>query len=594
MATRGSSSRFEQPFSTTLSGLESVLRLPSFTESDKGLLTFTNEGDDDFIDLALSKEHEEKKFVKLKRNHWVDPRSRNCCFICKKAFGLTLKITTKKFNCRRCGEIFCERCCNYRRRLGPDSKPSPDGNYYRVCYGCSDHDVQTPGVTRSLTDSFKHQRGSKRINVLKELDRLVDGFKQHVKASRINSVITDTFSNIKVPLWQRSYKWLESKEVEWCSKCSAKFSLFMQKHHCRICGSVFCNKCCNQDLMLYYSDDTVSNWALIKLVGCPDKEPNACIYLTICSLCHEDVANFQVYRYYEAKKSCELNMRSLSDTLERIIACQDKLKENLIVYQEMVENMIGGKGELNKISGSGKSVVQTFAKLQVDITDLFNNFIQSIQELKQIKMITQKESLLLFNCLQVKVKYYNNNMSTFKFYKDILSKTMPLDALKQVQDYADLQAMNSTRITTKLLGIEVLNLVTEHSLDASLALKISSLDDVCLSELTALIKGLGEDWDEHNERLNLLVKEMFGAKRMLVPSVTQTRRRGSDYLDVFLMERSNEILRQTQRQMLARSSEKRFVKSKEALKSLIEYTAENSFSRTHSLLENEGKNNGVK
>ncbi len=78
----------------------------------------------------------------------------------------------------------------------------------QVCYNCRDHEAQSPGVTRDLSDFFQHQRNSKRINVLTELDRLVEGFKLNVKASRINSVMTETFSNIKVPLWQRSYKWL--------------------------------------------------------------------------------------------------------------------------------------------------------------------------------------------------------------------------------------------------------------------------------------------------------------------------------------------------------------------------------------------------
>ncbi len=98
MASRGSSSSsFLDPNSATRAGLENLLRLPSFTESDKGLLSLTNEGDDDFIDLELSKEYEQKKFVKLKRDHWVDPRSRSSCPICNKSFGLT----SKKFNCRR-------------------------------------------------------------------------------------------------------------------------------------------------------------------------------------------------------------------------------------------------------------------------------------------------------------------------------------------------------------------------------------------------------------------------------------------------------------------------------------------------------------
>lgn len=37
----------------------------------------------------------------------------------------------------------------------------------------------------------------------------------------------------------------DSKSKE-CYDCSQKFSTFRRKHHCRLCGQIFCSKCCNQ------------------------------------------------------------------------------------------------------------------------------------------------------------------------------------------------------------------------------------------------------------------------------------------------------------------------------------------------------------
>lgn len=31
-----------------------------------------------------------------------------------------------------------------------------------------------------------------------------------------------------------------------CYDCCQKFSAFRRKHHCRLCGQIFCSKCCNQ------------------------------------------------------------------------------------------------------------------------------------------------------------------------------------------------------------------------------------------------------------------------------------------------------------------------------------------------------------
>lgn len=574
MAARSKSTSITlDPTSATRSSLDTILRLPSFTESEKGLFGFS---DNDYqVEDEATKLYEKRSFMKLKRDHWIEPRLRSNCTYCSKYFGLT----SKKFNCRRCGEIFCGKCCHYRRRLSADAQPTSDGHYYRVCYKCSDIHEQSFGETRSLTEFFKNQRSGKRINVLKELDRLVEGFKVNVKVSRLNSVVTETFSNIKVPLWQRSYKWLESKEVEWCSKCSGKFTLFMQKHHCRICGSVFCHKCSCQDLMLYCSQELIPRWALIRVVGCPDEEPNVCLYLTICSMCHEEVENIQVSKFYDAEKdNGDINqkMEAISKILVNLNVCEDKIQESLIIYQEMVENMLDGNGKLNQISESGKSVVQTFAKFQVDISDLFAQYGCIIQGLKLHRLTTQRGRLLMYNIMQVKSGFYNAKMSTFKYYKDNLSKTMPIKALQQVQNYADKQAINSTRITTRQLGLEVLHLSTKYSLDHNLAEEIVKLDEICCEELRVFIQESGGDWKEHCERLDQLVKELFQSKRMVVPSERLTKEGSCGYLQAFVLKRCNEILQQTQRQMMARSSGKKFARSKETLTKLIESTNSNS------------------
>ncbi|KAH8277660.1 hypothetical protein KR018_003254, partial [Drosophila ironensis] len=51
----------------------------------------------------------------------------------------------------------------------------------------------------------------------------------------------------------RSYKdselrsfWMPDSKAKECYDCSQKFSTFRRKHHCRICGQIFCSKCCNQ------------------------------------------------------------------------------------------------------------------------------------------------------------------------------------------------------------------------------------------------------------------------------------------------------------------------------------------------------------
>lgn len=36
---------------------------------------------------------------------------------------------------------------------------------------------------------------------------------------------------------------MPDKDVLNCSKCTRKFTLWLRKHHCRLCNRIFCKKC---------------------------------------------------------------------------------------------------------------------------------------------------------------------------------------------------------------------------------------------------------------------------------------------------------------------------------------------------------------
>lgn len=33
-----------------------------------------------------------------------------------------------------------------------------------------------------------------------------------------------------------------------CYDCCEKFTTFRRRHHCRVCGQIFCSKCCYQEI----------------------------------------------------------------------------------------------------------------------------------------------------------------------------------------------------------------------------------------------------------------------------------------------------------------------------------------------------------
>lgn len=64
---------------------------------------------------------------------------------------------------------------------------------------------------------------------------------------RISNMVAQKDTNL------HSYKdtdlqkfWMPDSKAKECYDCSVKFTTFRRRHHCRLCGQIFCSKCCNQ------------------------------------------------------------------------------------------------------------------------------------------------------------------------------------------------------------------------------------------------------------------------------------------------------------------------------------------------------------
>ena len=40
--------------------------------------------------------------------------------------------------------------------------------------------------------------------------------------------------------------WIPSKNISKCFKCKGRFSIVNRKHHCRMCGRIFCSDCSDE------------------------------------------------------------------------------------------------------------------------------------------------------------------------------------------------------------------------------------------------------------------------------------------------------------------------------------------------------------
>ncbi len=59
------------------------------------------------------------------------------------------------------------------------------------------------------------------------------------------------FQSSQANLWKDSdFKqyWMPDSNCKECYECGDRFNTFRRRHHCRICGQIFCSRCCNQEV----------------------------------------------------------------------------------------------------------------------------------------------------------------------------------------------------------------------------------------------------------------------------------------------------------------------------------------------------------
>lgn len=44
---------------------------------------------------------------------------------------------------------------------------------------------------------------------------------------------------------ENSIIWARDEAINECQLCNSQFSFINRRHHCRMCGKIFCGKCCS-------------------------------------------------------------------------------------------------------------------------------------------------------------------------------------------------------------------------------------------------------------------------------------------------------------------------------------------------------------
>lgn len=114
--------------------------------------------------------------------------------------------------------------------------------------------------------------------------------------------------------------WMPDSKSRECYDCSVKFNTFRRKHHCRLCGQIFCSKCCNQ----------IIPGKIIKCSG----------DLRVCNYCSKVVLLYL--------KSSDINADLKSD----LQALEDDLSSKFVAHANITEEVssIGNRSPHRKVS----------------------------------------------------------------------------------------------------------------------------------------------------------------------------------------------------------------------------------------------------
>lgn len=93
---------------------------------------------------------------------------------------------------------------------------------------------------------------------LKRLKEIMEG-KSQVCTPRLQNILNinilklwhlESLAVVVVPLQDSDLKqyWMPDSQCKECYDCNEKFTTFRRRHHCRLCGQIFCSRCCNQEI----------------------------------------------------------------------------------------------------------------------------------------------------------------------------------------------------------------------------------------------------------------------------------------------------------------------------------------------------------
>ncbi|ORX44338.1 hypothetical protein BCR36DRAFT_586194 [Piromyces finnis] len=188
----------------------------------------------------------------INKSHWEKSSIDDKCSYpeCKKQLG----IRNGKQNCYCCGKLFCDMHTNFSMRLSELAKPDSNSpNWFKVCQSCytsREGYNNAEGQHKSLTHIFLEARKNNIEKLCLEENLLILRLEKLAKSLSVLHEKKGVSVNQRA-IEQSVVQWKEDSSTYQCYRCNSRFGKVRnRRHHCRLCGQLFCNDCL-EELPLY-------------------------------------------------------------------------------------------------------------------------------------------------------------------------------------------------------------------------------------------------------------------------------------------------------------------------------------------------------
>uniref|UniRef100_T1E1T0 1-phosphatidylinositol-3-phosphate 5-kinase n=1 Tax=Cupiennius salei TaxID=6928 RepID=T1E1T0_CUPSA len=148
--------------------------------------------------------------------------------------------------------------------LSPDSKSEPFSIRQIFFKSKEKHDADLQKAPEQSTDRSKMNFTDESLPFESDKEGEIP---QMDKNRGMSGILSKIMHNIidKKKKGLQSYKdsdfkqyWMPDSNCKECYDCGDKFTTFRRRHHCRVCGQIFCRRCCSQEIsgdLIGYTDD---------------------------------------------------------------------------------------------------------------------------------------------------------------------------------------------------------------------------------------------------------------------------------------------------------------------------------------------------